>query len=34
MKAVSKVMELKPAGYILKSTTRDDLLAFLRKKLV
>ena len=32
--AVSKVMELKPAGYILKSTTRDDLLTFLQKKLV
>ena len=31
--AVKKVMELKPAGYILKSTTRDDLLTFLHKKL-
>ncbi len=30
---VSRVMELKPDGYILKSTTRDDLLAFLDSKL-
>lgn len=31
--AVSRVMELKPDGYILKSTTRADLIAFLHKKL-
>ena len=30
---VSKVMELKPDGYILKSTTRDDLLAYLDSRL-
>ena len=31
--AVSRVMELKPDGYILKSTTRGDLLVNLHKKL-
>ncbi len=31
--AVSRVMELKPDGYILKSTTRGDLLGYLDKKL-
>ena len=31
--AVSRVMELRPDGYLLKSTTRDNLLAFLQKKL-
>ena len=31
--AVTRVMELKPEGYILKSTTRDDLLNYLSKKL-
>ena len=31
--AVERVMELKPDGYILKSTTREQLLLFLRKKL-
>ncbi len=31
--AVSRVMSLKPDGYILKSTTRDNLLAFLKEKL-
>ena len=30
---VSRVMELKPDGYILKSTTREDLLAYLDTKL-
>jgi DNA-binding response OmpR family regulator len=30
---VARVMELKPDGYILKSTTRDDLLQFLSGKL-
>ncbi len=30
--AVSRVMELKPAGYILKSTTREELLKYLRGK--
>lgn len=30
---VSKVMELKPDGYILKTTTRDDLLAYLDSRL-
>ncbi len=29
--AVSRVMELKPAGYILKTTTRDNLLYNLKK---
>jgi len=29
--AVSRVMELKPDGYILKSATRDDLLSAIRK---
>ncbi len=29
--AVSRVMELKPHGYILKSTTRDDLLESIKK---
>jgi CheY-like chemotaxis protein len=31
--AVSRVMSLKPDGYILKTTTRDDLLAYLKNKL-
>ncbi len=31
--AVGRVMELKPDGYVLKSTTREDLLAFLAKKI-
>ncbi|MCR5099427.1 MAG: response regulator [Lachnospiraceae bacterium] len=31
--AVSRVMALKPAGYILKSTSKEDLLAFLVNKL-
>ncbi len=31
--AVGRVMSLKPDGYILKSTTRDDLLSYLHKKL-
>lgn len=31
--SVQRVMELKPDGYILKSTTREDLLAFLDSKL-
>ena len=31
--SVARVMELKPEGYILKSTTRKDLLAFLAAKL-
>ena len=31
--AVTRVMELKPEGYVLKSTTRDDLLKYLSKKL-
>ena len=31
--AVSRVMELKPAGYILKSTPREDLLKYLKKQL-
>ncbi len=30
--AVSRVMSLKPEGYLLKSTTRADILDFLRKK--
>ncbi|WP_049944989.1 response regulator [Butyrivibrio sp. AC2005] len=30
---VSRVMELKPAGYILKSTTRENLMNFLQEKL-
>lgn len=30
--AVSRVMELKPSGYVLKSTSREDLLLYLRKK--
>ena len=30
---VSRVMELKPAGYILKSTTREDILGYIREKL-
>ena len=30
---VSQVLELKPDGYILKSTTRVDLLAYLKSKL-
>ncbi len=30
---VKRVMALKPMGYILKSTTREELLAFLKKKL-
>ncbi|MCR4764215.1 MAG: response regulator [Lachnospiraceae bacterium] len=31
--AVERVMSLKPDGYILKSTTRENLLAYLKKKL-
>ncbi len=31
--AVTRVMELKPEGYVLKSTTREDLLNYLSKKL-
>ncbi len=31
--AVTRVMELKPEGYVLKSTTRDELLNYLSKKL-
>ncbi|MBR4528687.1 MAG: response regulator [Lachnospiraceae bacterium] len=31
--AVERVMSLKPDGYILKSTTRENLLGYLRKKL-
>ena len=31
--AVSRVMELKPEGYILKSTTRKDLLSYLKSKI-
>ncbi len=31
--AVSRVMELKPEGYILKSTTRDELRSYLSGKL-
>ncbi|MCR4792916.1 MAG: response regulator [Lachnospiraceae bacterium] len=31
--AVSRVMALKPTGYILKSTTREGLLVFLHEKL-
>ena len=31
--AVSRVMDLKPAGYILKSTPREDLLKYLKKQL-
>ena len=31
--AVSRVMALKPDGYILKTTPRGDLLGFLQKKL-
>ena len=30
--SVARVMSLKPEGYILKSTTREDLLAFLDGK--
>lgn len=30
---VQRVMELKPDGYILKSTTREDLIAFINQKL-
>ncbi len=30
---VAKVMEMKPDGYVLKSTTRDNLLAYINKKL-
>lgn len=32
--SVQRVMELKPAGYILKSTTRENLLEYLKGKLV
>ena len=32
--AVSRVMALKPDGYILKTTPRKDLLGFLHKKLL
>ena len=31
--AVTRVMALKPEGYVLKSTSRDDLLAYLKGKL-
>ena len=31
--AVSRVMELKPDGYILKSTSRMDLIKYLEKKI-
>ena len=31
--SVRRVMSLKPSGYILKSTTRDDLLEYLHNKL-
>ena len=31
--AVSRVMSLKPEGYLLKSTMKADILAFLKKKL-
>ncbi len=31
--AVSRVMELKPNGYILKSTTKKDLLGYLKGKI-
>ncbi len=31
--AVSRVMELHPDGYLLKTTSRENLLAFLQKKL-
>ena len=31
--AVSRVMELKPSGYILKSTSKDNLLNLLKSKL-
>ena len=31
--AVTRVMELKPDGYLLKSTQKEDLLKFLRKRL-
>jgi CheY-like chemotaxis protein len=31
--SVSRVMALKPDGYILKSTSREDLLAFLHEKM-
>ena len=30
---VQRVMELKPDGYILKSTSKEDLMAYLEKKL-
>ena len=30
--AVQRVMSLKPDGYILKSTTRDNLLKYLQDK--
>lgn len=30
---VAKVMEMRPDGYILKSTTRDNLIAYINKKL-
>ncbi|MBR5968286.1 MAG: response regulator [Lachnospiraceae bacterium] len=30
---VARVMEMKPDGYVLKSTTRDNLLAYISKKL-
>ena len=30
---VSRVMELKPEGYILKSATRENILGYLREKL-
>ncbi|MCR4690137.1 MAG: nicotinamide mononucleotide transporter [Lachnospiraceae bacterium] len=31
--AVQRVMALKPDGYVLKSTTRDELLSYLKSKL-
>ena len=31
--AVTRVMELKPDGYLLKNTTRENLLCYLKKKL-
>lgn len=31
--AVTRVMELKPDGYLLKSTQKEDMLKFLRKRL-
>ena len=31
--AVQRVMALKPDGYVLKTTTRDDLLKYLKGKI-